>query len=231
MDCAGLLALGRAAFYLANSRLPNSCDLPPCAPCGGKRFDDRGFFIGVANMTDEEFFALCQSNETVLFEREPNGEIIERPLAGWQTSLRSVEVTRQLGDWIKRDGSGLGFGALTGFALPNGAVRGPYAAWVLRSQIESLTAEEKKGFLPLSPDFVVELVSDQADLSYFHKKMAEYVSCGSRLGWLIDYETRTVFIYRPNAAVEELKDTTEVSADPELPGFVLDLREIWDPPI
>ncbi|MGH9766943.1 MAG: Uma2 family endonuclease, partial [Blastocatellia bacterium] len=173
-------------------------------------------------MTDEEFFALCQSNETVLFEREPKGTIVERPLAGWQTSLRSVEVTRQLGDWVKRDGSGMGFGALTGFALPNGAVRGPYAAWVLRSRIESLAAEQKKGFLPLSPDFVVELVSDSADLSYFHKKMAEYVSCGSRLGWLIDPETRTVRIYRPNVAVEELKDVAEVSADPELPGFVLD---------
>lgn len=100
-------------------------------------------------MTDEEFFAICQSNETVLFEREPNGEIVERPLAGWQTSLRSVEVTRQLGEWI-------------------------------------------------------------------------------RLGWLIDPETCTVYVYRPNVAAEELKDVTEVSAGPELPGFVLDLREIWD---
>jgi Uma2 family endonuclease len=59
--------------------------------------------------------------------------------------------------------------------------------------------------------------------------MDEYISCGSRLGWLIDPETRTVYVYRPNVDVEELKDVAEVSADPELPDFVLDLREIWEP--
>lgn len=180
-------------------------------------------------MTDEEFFVLCQSNETVLFEREANGEIIARPLAGWQTSLRSVAITRQLGNWVKQDGSGIGFGALTGFALPNGAVRGPYTAWVLRSRLALLTPKQKEGFLPLSPDFVVELISDSADLPYFQRKMVEYVSCGSRLGWLIDPETRTVYVYRPDVAIETLEDAAQVSADPELPGFTLDLHEIWEP--
>jgi Uma2 family endonuclease len=121
-------------------------------------------------MTDKEFFDLCQSSENALFERESDGVIIERSLAGWHTSLRSVEISRQLGNLIKRDGSGAGFGALTGFALPSGAVRGPYAAWVLRSRMATLTAEQRKGFLPISPDFVVELVSDSADLSHFHRK-------------------------------------------------------------
>lgn len=80
-------------------------------------------------MTDQEFFTLSQSNETVLFEREANGEVIERPLPGWQTSQCSTEINCQLANWSRRDGSGVCFGALTGFALPNGAIRGVYAAW------------------------------------------------------------------------------------------------------
>ena len=51
---------------------------------------------------------------------------------------------------------------------------------------------------------------------------------GARLGWLIDPFKRSVHVYRPQQPVEFLDDPTEVSADPELPGFVLDLRPIFD---
>lgn len=180
-------------------------------------------------MTDQEFFTLSQSNETVLFEREANGEIVERPLAGWQASQCSAKINCQLGNWSRRDGSGVCFGALTGFALPDGAIRGVYAAWVLRSRLVSLTAEQKKRFLPLSPDFVVELISEAEDSPYFQKKMSEYLSCGSKLGWLIDPEEKAVYVYRADKSVQKLENANNVSADPELPGFVLDLREIWEP--
>jgi Uma2 family endonuclease len=182
-------------------------------------------------MTDREFFILSQSNEMVLFEREANGEIIERPLAGWRISLCSAEINCQLGNWNRRNGSGICFAALTGFALPNGAIRGVYAAWVLRSRLMALTAGQKKVFLPLSPDFVVELISEAEDLPYFQKKMSEYLACGSRLGWLIDPEEKVVYVYRPNVEVQKLQNINEVSGDPELPGFTLDLTEVWEPQI
>ncbi len=180
-------------------------------------------------MTNQEFFILSQSNEMVLFEREANGEIIERPLAGWRTSLCSAEVNCQLGNWNHQNGSGGCFGALTGFALPDGAIRGVYAAWVSRSRLTALTTEQKKGFLPLSPDFIVELISETEDMPYFHLKMQEYLSCGSKLGWLIDPEEKVVYVYRPNVEVQKLQNVNEISADPELPGFTLDLTEVWEP--
>ncbi|MEO6724723.1 MAG: Uma2 family endonuclease [Blastocatellia bacterium] len=180
-------------------------------------------------MTDKEFFALCQENETVIYEREVTGEIIERSLPGWQTSLRSTSVAVQVGNWIKQDESGLGFGAFTGFTLPNGAIRGPYFAWVLRSRIWSLVPEQRRGFLPLCPDFVVELLSDPEELNYFRKKMDEYIACGLRLGWLIDPEEKVVYVYRLGEPVQKLENANEISADPELPGFVLDLGEVWEP--
>jgi Uma2 family endonuclease len=61
--------------------------------------------------------------------------------------------------------------------------------------------------------------------------MEEYVSCGLKLGWLIDPEEKAVYVYRPGAAIQKLENINEISGDPELPGFVLDLREIWEPPI
>ena len=56
--------------------------------------------------------------------------------------------------------------------------------------------------------------------------MEEYRDNGARLGWLIDPEERSVHVYRPGRAVETLDDPSEIAADPELPGFVLDLAPI-----
>jgi Uma2 family endonuclease len=61
--------------------------------------------------------------------------------------------------------------------------------------------------------------------------MEEYIENGVRLGWLIDPQTKSVHVYRTGESVEVLRDVLQVSGEPELPGFVLDLREIWNPNI
>jgi Uma2 family endonuclease len=62
-------------------------------------------------------------------------------------------------------------------------------------------------------------------------KRAEYIENRARLGWLIHCDARKIYVYRPDTPVEELNDVTEISADPELSGFVLDLHDIWEPNI
>ena len=86
-------------------------------------------------------------------------------------------------------------------------------------------------FVPLCPDFVIELIPPTDSLAATQAKMIEYIENGARLGFLIHPDARRVYVYRPGATVEELKDITEVSGEPELPGFTLDLREIWEPNI
>jgi Uma2 family endonuclease len=179
-------------------------------------------------MSDDEFFDLCQREETFVLERTANGEIIRKSLPGWETSLRSTWINAQLGNWQKENRTGVGFGVFTGYKLGNGSVRAPYSSWVPRSTMVQLSVQQKKKFLPLCPDFAIELRSPSDDLDEVKAKMDEYIACGLRLGWLIDPEEKVVYVYRPNLSVEKLEDILEVSADPELPGFVLDLREVWD---
>ncbi len=183
------------------------------------------------NSTEDLFYELVRQNPDRRLERTAKGEVIVMPPTGGETGSRNDEITRQLGNWRKENGTGRSFDSSTGFKLPNGADRSPDASWVSKSRLAQLTLDEKKKFLPLCPDFAIELRSPSDDLDTIKAKMEEYIASGLRLGWLIDPETRTVHIYRPNTAVLELKDVTEVSADPELPGFELDLREIWDPQI
>ena len=185
----------------------------------------------VIELTDDEFFALCQINRDLRFERTSQGDIIIMAPTGAETGIRNSSITAQLYIWAKRDGTGAVFDSSTGFKLPNSADRSPDAAWIPRSRLANLTARQKEKFLPLCPDFVIELLSPTDALSTTEAKITEYIENGSKLGWLIDPEMRQVHIYRPHQAVAILHKVMEIAADPELPGFVLDLREIWEPKV
>lgn len=59
--------------------------------------------------------------------------------------------------------------------------------------------------------------------------MEEYIANGAQLGWLIDPAERTVYIYRKSQPVEKLHNPQALTGDPVLPGFTLELADVWDP--
>jgi Uma2 family endonuclease len=179
------------------------------------------------DVTEDEFFALCQLNRDIMIERSASGEWVIMAPAGGETGNREAEIIFQLAQWAKRDGTGLIYSPSTGFRLANTAVRAPDAAWVLRSRLEQVPAEQREKFLPLCPDFALELCSPTDRLANVQAKMEEYLANGARLGWLLDPAHRRVYVYRPDAPVARLDRPETVAGDPVLPGFVLDLREIW----
>ena len=183
----------------------------------------------VIELTDDQFYEFAQLNRDLRIERTAQGELVIMPPTGGETGQRNVEITVQLGVWAKRDGTGITFDSSTGFRLPNGATRSPDAAWVRREHLATLSAAARKKFLPLGPDFVIELRSATDSLATLQEKMQEYLANGTQLGWLIDPEQKRVFIYRPQAPVEELHRPEALSGEPLLAGFTLDLREVWKP--
>jgi Uma2 family endonuclease len=170
---------------------------------------------------------LSSINRDLRLELTAEGELIVMPPTGTETGAQDAELTMQLRLWAKQDGTGTAFGFSTGFTLPNGAIRSPDASWVERSRLEALTAEQRRKFASLCPDFVVELRSPSDSLRVAREKMREYMENGARLGWLIDPSSRRVYVYRPETPVQELEAQEKISGDPVLPGFVLDLREVW----
>jgi Uma2 family endonuclease len=180
-------------------------------------------------MNDDQFFDFCQVNRELRIERSAEGDILIMSPAGWRSGRRNAIVTMRLGVWAERDGTGVVVDSSTGFRLPNGATRSLDAAWILKSKLERFSIAEQEKFLPLCPDFVIELKSPTDRLADLKNKLQEYVANGARLGWLLNPEVRLVLVFRPGRAVEILDHPEAVSADPELPGFVLDLKKIWDP--
>lgn len=178
-------------------------------------------------MTDDQFFDFCQLNRHFRIERNQIGDLFIMSPTGSETEERNFNLIVQLGIWTKQDGTGVGFGSSGGFTLPNGAVRSPDAAWIKRTKWEAIPTEKRKKFAPICPEFVVELRSENDSLSTLKEKMPEYIANGVKLAWLIDRKQRQVFIYRPNCAVEELDNPQTLNGEDILPGFVLDLSEIW----
>jgi Uma2 family endonuclease len=181
----------------------------------------------VMDLSDEQLYQLSQLNPDLRIERNAQGELIIMSPTGGETGERNAEITMQLRVWAKRDGTGATFDSSTGFRLPNGGVRSPDASWVRRTRLDQLTAEQRSGFIPLCPDFVIELRSPSDNLADLQDKMQEYIDNGAELGWLIDTGHRRVYVYRPGEEVQELDYAETISGDPLLSQFQLDLREIW----
>ena len=179
--------------------------------------------------TEDEFFDFCQINRDLRVERSARGEIIVMSPAGGYSGYQSGEVFRQLSAWAIRDKTGMSFDSSTGFRLPNGGMRAPDAAWVTLSRLKKLSRKDKEKFIPLCPDFVIEVASQTDTLPELQEKMEEYRQAGLRLGWLILPASRQVEVYTPKG-VQCLASPKALSGDPVLPGFKLVLDTIWNPP-
>ncbi|HKA53482.1 MAG TPA: Uma2 family endonuclease [Candidatus Binatia bacterium] len=183
--------------------------------------------VRAIKLTDEQFAQLCRENPELRLELTAKRELIIMPPTGSETGRRNGEIFYSLIAWAKKDGTGISFDSSTGFTLPNGAIRSPDASWVKREKWEALPKDQREGFAPLCPDFVIELRSRTDLLSDLHDKLQEYIDNGARLGWLVDPLDKRVYVYRPGQPVEVWEDPVSVSGDPVLPGFELRLRELW----
>jgi Uma2 family endonuclease len=184
--------------------------------------------LTIPHLDAKGFVELCQANQNLRLERTANGEIIIMPPTYPWTGKQNSGLNAQLWLWNRQTGLGITFDSSTGFTLPNGAVRSPDVSWVSNERWEALTeTQQKEEFSPLSPDFIVELRSSSDSLKKLREKMQEYSENGVRLGWLIDSKIKQVEIYRQGKDVEVLVSPTTVSGEDVLPGFVLDLTQVW----
>ncbi|WOD38105.1 Uma2 family endonuclease [Nodosilinea sp. E11] len=180
----------------------------------------------VVRLTREQFYELCKVNHDIRLERSSTGDLILMPPTGWESGRRNADLTTNLNIWNRQAQLGIVFDSSTGFSLPNGADRSPDVAWVEKTRIENLAPDPAR-FLPLAPDFVIELRSATDKLATLQHKMAEYRDCGVRLGWLIDPQEKRVETYRLGRPIEYLSQPDQLSENDILPGFVLKLAEIW----
>ena len=178
-------------------------------------------------INDDEFEKFCRHNPDMEIELTKEGELIIMPPTGGETGIRNFTLIGNFFNWLEKDKSGVGFDSSTVFVLPSGAKRSPDLAWTTKEKWNALSAEDKKKFPPLCPDFVVELRSPSDSLVNLQNKMKEYIENGAALGWLIDPLEKKVHVYRPDTEIEVLDNPKQVSGEPLLKGFSLNVKKLW----
>ncbi len=178
-------------------------------------------------MTDDELLRFCAVNEALRIERDPTGEIIVMTPAGNKTGRRNSYLIQSLANWTDADGRGVSFDSNTGFTLPNGSMRSPDAAWIESSRVEALSEDEKDRFSHICPDFIIELRSPTDRLPDLQAKMEEWIANGAQLAWLLDPQTQSATIYRPNQPPETLTHPESIEGEGPIAGFHLPLTRIW----
>ncbi|NCR74058.1 MAG: Uma2 family endonuclease [Microcystis aeruginosa K13-06] len=118
--------------------------------------------LETVNLTDEQFYHLCQANQTWNLERNQKGELLIMPPVGGNSGNREADLIADVTIWNRQSNSGKVFSSSTIFRLPNGGDRSPDVAWIKRERWEALSAEEREKFAILSgedvlPGFVLNL--------------------------------------------------------------------------
>jgi Uma2 family endonuclease len=194
-------------------------------------------------ISDRDFEKLCADNPESKFETTKEGRLIVMSPTGSESGRRNSDLLIQVGIWNRQQRSGISagfprissaqtklgeiFDSSTGFKLANGATRSPDVSWIERSRWNSLTKEQQKKFAPIAPDFVIELMSPTDDLDELRQKMEEYISCGVKLGWLINPDDKSVEIYRLGKDREVLHNLKFLKGENLMPGLMVDLTEIF----
>lgn len=176
-------------------------------------------------LTREQFYTLCQANPDLQLERTAQGDLVIMSPVGGESGRQEASLITDLSIWNRQTGLGQVFSSSTIFSLPNGADRSPDAAWVTQKRWNVLTPAQQKGFLPLCPDFVIELRSPSDRIQPLRAKMQEYLENGLRLGWLIDPQSQQVEIYCPDRPIEVVPFPAALAGEAVLPSFELQVGE------
>ena len=178
-------------------------------------------------ISDSNLEQLCRENPDLRFEINTKGKLIIMSPTGSITGEKNADLIYQVQSWNRQTKLGVVFDSSTGFKLSNGAIRSPDVSWIKLERWNSLSRAEKRGFAPIDPDFVIELMSPTDDLVTTQQKMEEYISCGVKLGCLINTNSKQVEIYRYDQDKEIVNHPSSLSVEELLPGLTIDLTEIF----
>jgi len=156
-----------------------------------------------------------------------SGELRMMSPAGGEHGRVAMRIGLLLGNHVEERKLGEVFAAETGFLLATDpdTVRAPDVAFVSAERYAELG--NVRGYLPLAPDLVVEVVSPNDTSSQVEEKAMAWLRFGSELVLVVDPENQTVRTYREPESIEvriigELVDATDV-----VPGWRFDVERVF----
>jgi len=155
------------------------------------------------------------------------GELIRMPPSGGEHGKLAARLTRLLDEYVEAHDLGTVSTAGAGFILRRtpDTVRAPDASFIAKDRIP--TTGIPKSYWPFAPDLAVEVVSPGDRFDEVQTKVADYLTAGTRLVWVVNPTTRTVFVHRSARNVQALAEEDELSGEDVLPGFRCPVRRVF----
>jgi Uma2 family endonuclease len=177
-------------------------------------------------VTPEHFDQLCIDNPDLRLELTKDGELIVMAPAGGESSEKNGDLFGEVWYWNRQTDLGRAFDSSGGYDFTplGGGKPAPDVSWIEKSRLDGVKIV---GFIPVVPDFVIELRSATDNLKPLQEKMKEYQRLGVKLGLLVDPKNQQVEIYRLGQEAEVLKSPTSIDCNEVMPGFVLSMSRIW----
>jgi Uma2 family endonuclease len=183
--------------------------------------------VPAAPLSDEELISFARANEPYRIEQNAEGEIIVMTPAGGETSSWEAYLTYALTRWAIETGNGISFSPSAGFRLPDKNLLSPDASWMATDRWNSLSRQQQRGFSPLCPDFLIELRSPSGSACEVETKMAQWMSNGAQLAWLIGPIRKVAIVYCQGREPEMHQEPEFLEGEGPLSGFRLDARRFW----
>ena len=177
-------------------------------------------------LTDDELISFSRKNEPYRIEKNKDGDITVMTPVGTEGGKRELRVGMQLMAWADEDGTGEANGPNAGWNLPDGSTFSPDACWTRLDRVEQFSNFERERYLPLCPDFVIEVRSQSDSLKVLQAKMETWIANGARLAWMLDPYAATLTVYRPDRAPEVLLRPEVVEAEEPVAGFRLTTSQL-----
>lgn len=156
------------------------------------------------------------------------GRLVVREPPGTYHGKIAGRLIIRVGAFAEAHRLGEVFGQDTGFRIASNpdTVRAPDLAFVANDRLVHIG---RSGYAALAPDLVAEILSPDDRPGEIIGKVAEWLSAGVRLAWVLDPDRRTAHVYRPDGSVTLVDVAGALDGESVLPGFRCELDYLYRP--
>ena len=180
--------------------------------------------IAIRDMTIEDLYVLPDDGRR---HELMAGVLLSEPLPGMRHGWVTARIVALLDAFARPRGLGVVLTADTGYILARGpdTVRGPDVSFLTWERFRR--AEDPAKAYPGAPDLAVEVVSPTDREPDVHAKIADYLTAGTRVVWIVDPQTETVEVYRTLLSPRRLRGEDSLEAEEVLPGLSVCVSELF----
>ena len=176
--------------------------------------------ISEKKLSLHEFIGLVEQYPDRKFKLNAAGDAVEMS-PSWMHGKLQLKIGKLLDNWLED-------GGLPGYAAGTETMH-DLGGWLCIPDV-AIQLDTADPFPREAPLVAVEIRSESNTRSEMRAKARRYLERGTQMVWLVYPESRTVELYRADAAMQTLSGDDVIEGSATLPGLRVPVSEIFQPP-